>query len=391
MPQNILNVITELKKQYKDDYIIQEGILLNRTFLIDNGFLGEEIRYSKKYYPIYIPGKHPIFRRNSIQYIIDEDLYDYNSDLYNSYNYYEIGVLMREDTPVSNYSKVRVFYSKASDKLYSNMYFEIISTNEKSSIVSGNVTTSNSTYIQRFDSLENKSVCSFAGGNTRRGFSTSFDRMFSQIIGKIILLRNDELALNMYAVAGQESTWFSGAVAGTSKEQSYGFFQLNTKVHTPTAINEYIRRGLNYFNIKNQPNVKIEDLSLTYNLSEWQQSVGYGVKEYPIKRPEDINYDIQLLVWTGYMQQRGYINTLSTIPVFKDIYNGSKLPSYQKAQGFELSLTGEYEKNTRIYYNKYIVDKNKSVELAMNSKNNLLQNPTTFTSPDDKFLISYYS
>ena len=189
MGTNILSIVNELKKQYKDDYIIQEGIVLNRNYLIDNGYLGPELRHSRKFYPIYIPGKHPIFGTNSVKYIIDEDLYSADSILYNSFNYYEVGILMREDTPVSDYSKVRVFYNKSTDKLYATMYFEVISSNEKSNIVSGNVSVSNAKYVKIFDNDSNKSVCSFAGGNTVRGFKTSFSRMFSQVVGKIILLR----------------------------------------------------------------------------------------------------------------------------------------------------------------------------------------------------------
>ena len=75
MPLNILQIVNELKSQYKDDYVIQEGIVLNRDFLIENGVLPEKLKHSTKYYPIYIPGKHPIFsQKNSIKYITDSDI-----------------------------------------------------------------------------------------------------------------------------------------------------------------------------------------------------------------------------------------------------------------------------------------------------------------------------
>lgn len=386
MPDNILKVVNELRKKYKDDYIIQEGIVLDRNFLIENGYLPADIKYSRKYYPIYIPGKHPIFGKNKVKYINDYDLTNPNSDVYNSYNYYEIGTSMNDDDSIPPFSKVRVFYNKSSDKLYATMYFEVISFTDKSNVVGDDVSVSNADYISSFDTDSKRSVCGYSGGQARRGFQTSFSSMFSQMIGKIILLRNDELALNMYAVAGQESAWFSGARGDSGV--SYGFFQLNTRVHTEPYIKEYIEAGLKYLKIKDQSNVKLDDLSLSYNVREWQLSVGYvnsSDSTYPIKREEDINYDVQLLAWLGYMVKERYADRLSTIPVYEDIVK------YQKAQRFVASLINEYRNNTRIHYNKHKANRDKRVDLAMESKNNLLSNPDKFTSPDDKYLISYYS
>lgn len=387
MPENILKVVNELRKKYKDDYIIQEGIVLDREYLIENGYLPADLKHSKKYYPIYIPGKHPIFGKNKVQYITDYDLTNPNSDLYNSYNYFEVGTAMYEDTPIPPFSKVRVFYNKASNKLYATMYFEVISFTEKSNIVGDNISVSNENYISTFNITSQSSVCSFSGGQTRRGFFTPFSTMFSQVIGKIILLREDELALNMYAVAGQESSWYSGA-RGDKGGVSYGFFQLNTGVHTEPFIKEYIQTGLNYLNIKDQPNIKVEDLSLTYNVKEWQLSVGYvnsSNTTYPIRRETDVNYDVQLLAWLGYMKKEKYADRLSSIPVHQDIER------YQKAQRFVKSLISDYQSNTKKYYNQHKPNRDKKLGLELASKNNLLMNPTKFTSSDDKYIISYYS
>lgn len=386
MPLNILQIINELKNQYKDDYVIQEGIVLNRDYLIENGVLPEKLRHSTKYYPIYIPGKHPIFsQKNSIKYITDSDINNPNSDLYTTFNYYEIGTLMREDFPVVPGNKVRIFYNKVTDKTYATMYFEVISSVEKSSIVNDDVIISNADYINSFNIEIYRSVATFSGGNAQRGFFTSFTSMFSQVVGKIILLRDDELALNLYAIAGQESSWFSGARG--DKGFSYGYFQLNTKVHTLSFVSEYITSALRYLDIEDQSTTKLSDLSLSYNVPEWQHSVGYvGPSEkYPVKRQQDINYDIQLLVWLGYMIKERYIEKLRTIPVYEDIIQ------YQKAQRFRKSLISDYRNNTKIYYNKFKSEKNKRLNELKIFKNNITSNPTAHNSKDIKYLIEYYS
>lgn len=392
MADNILKIVNELRKTYKNDYIIQEGIVLNREFLADNGFLSAELRHHKKYYPIYIPGKHPIFGKNKVRYISDGDIYDSTSDVYNSFNYYEIGILMREDTPVTYGDKVRIFYNKSSNKEYATIYFEIISSSEKSNIIpnvnSSNVVVSNSKYVDSF-STDNKSVSSIAGGGkTKRGFYTPFSTMFSQLVGKIILLRNDKLALNAYSVAGQESSWHTGAYAKTGKEFSYGFFQMNTKVHTMPYIKEYIDTALKYFDIEDKYGIKLSDLSLSYSVDEWKLSVGFiesSNDAYPLLREQDVNYDVQLLVWYGYMIKRNYINNLSTIPVFNDINR------YQVAQGFAKSLIPDYANNTKTYYTKYESERNKKYSDGLAYKNNVIQNPSQYTLPDEKYFIAYYS
>lgn len=387
MSNNILKIVNEIRKKYRDDYAIQEGIVLDKTYLIANGYLPDKIRHSKKYYPIYIPGKHPVFGfKNRVKRITDGDLNNPNSDIYNSYNYHEVGVLMREDTPVTPLSRVRVFYNKTSNKAYATMYFEVISSNEKSDVVSSDVTVSNIDYVNSFNSTSNRSVTAISGGQTRRGFYTQFPTMFSQLVGKIIVLRDDELALNMYAVAGQESSWFSGARGDNGN--SYGFFQMNTGVHTPPYIAEYIENALDYLDITDKSGIKLSDLSLTYNEKEWHHSVGFVQStntQYPIKRESDVNYDIQLLVWLGYMIAERYANRLSTIPVYDDI------EKYQNAQRFVESLKREYAKNTKTYYAKAKPERDNKLKILLASKDNIINQPWLFNSPDEKYLRTYYS
>jgi len=337
--KNILNIIKESNNSFPDDHIIQDGIVLDRAFLIENGIIENTIKYSKKYYPIYIPGKHPTKGKGTSRITLS-DVYSKDSILYNSSNYFDIATLKDESQNPNTGYRVRVYYSKSTDKTYSAIYFEVVGELSKSSKESGDIVLFNENLDSSFEGV-GQSVASYSGGNTKRGIRISFSDMFSQTVGKIILLRNDNMALNIFSAAGQESSWYSGAIGDSGN--SYGWFQLNTKVHTPNIISQYITTGLNYFKIRDLPTTKVSKLSLSYNLSEWQRSVGYG-NEYLVKRVSDLNSDIQLLAWVGYMVTEGYADRLGETTIFDDIDN------YQKAQRFVPQLKDSYANNTKNYY-----------------------------------------
>lgn len=339
--KNILNIIKESNNNFADDYIIQDGIILDRSFLIENGVIENTIKYSKKYYPIYIPGKHPTKGKGTSRITLN-DIYSKDSILYTNSNYFDIATLKdTSQNPKTGY-RVRVYYSKSANKIYSAIYFEIVDEKSILSKQSGDITIFSENLDSSFEGV-GQSVASYSGGNTKRGIRISFNDMFSQTVGKIILLRNDNMALNIFSAAGQESSWYSGAVGDSGK--SYGWFQMNTGVHTPDVISQYIDAGLNYFKIRDLPTTKVSKLSLSYNLSEWQRSVGYEM-EYPVKRVGELNADIQLLVWVGYMVTKNYVNRLGETTIFDDIVN------YQKAQRFVESLSGSYVYNTKNYFYK---------------------------------------
>ena len=339
--KNILNIIKESNNSFPDDYIIQDGIILNRAFLIENGIVENTIKYSKKYYPIYIPGKHPTKGKGTSRITLN-DVYSKDSILYNSSNYFDIATLKDTIQNPKTGHRVRVYYSKSMDKTYSTIYFEVVDEKSILSKPSGDITLFNENLDSSFEGV-GQSVASYSGGNTKRGILISFSDMFSQTVGKIILLRNDNMALNIFSAAGQESSWYSGAIGDSGK--SYGWFQMNTGVHTPNIISQYIDAGLNYFKIRDLPTSKVSKLSLSYNLSEWQRSVGYKM-EYPVKRVNELNADIQLLVWVGYMVTKNYVNILGETTIFDDIVN------YQKAQGFVKGLSDSYAYNTKRYFYK---------------------------------------
>lgn len=382
MKKNLIDIIRDANTENKDDYVIQEGIILNRTFLIDNGLIDSNIKFSTKFYPIYIPGKHPTnFGKTRITL---NDIFNKDSVLYNNSSYFEIGTHKEDGTKDPQTGQaVRIYYNKASDKRYSKLLFEIIEPTatipESQGDISVNIRGLSSSFT-----TPNQSVASYSGGNVKRGILTSFSDMFSQPFGKIILLRGDELAINTYACAGQESSWYSGAIGDAGK--SFGWFQMHTKVHTPKFIQEYIDIALNYFKIKDLKQIKLSDLSLRYTVKEWETSVGFPGGTYPIKQPQYLNCDVQLLVWYGYMTKEKYINRLSTVRVFDDIEN------YQKAQRFAMSLIEKYKTNTMNYYFAAVGEKNKrfneldSFRMAVNNETSMsLYLPT----PEHKYVAEY--
>ncbi|MGD8777755.1 MAG: hypothetical protein PVH88_02205 [Ignavibacteria bacterium] len=166
-----------------------------------------------------------------------------------------------------------------------------------------------------------------------RGIRLSFREMFSQPFGMMIILMNNQLALNIYACAGQESSFYTGCVGDNGK--SYGLFQFYTSVHKEKDISKYINKSIRFFKLEFLENL---------NYSEWVHSVGYKMV-YPKIEADEINIDVQIAAWLGYMIEENYISELANISVFTDIVN------YQKAQRFHPDHIDTYQKNTEKYYN----------------------------------------
>lgn len=186
-----------------------------------------------------------------------------------------------------------------------------------------------------------------------RGHHTSFKKMFNSHLGEIILLRNDKLALNVYACAGVESSHYSGACG--DKGKSFGYFQMHTKVHTPKYIKMYIDRAVKEFNISNFWKQKL------YTNEEWEFSVGKNI-EYPYGN--NLNVSVQLACWLGYMFFERYFERLSNVNVARDIKR------YQAAQRFHKSLMNKYQKRLRDYIEAYQLVRNKSFEETLQKLKN---------------------
>lgn len=347
--KNIFNIIKENNNKFPDTYVIEDGYVLDRETLIRNGIVDPDLKKSKKLYPIYIPGRHPIKSKGSE--ITYNDIVQTDSVVYQSDNFFELGISKDDNIPIVG-KKVRVFYDKVDDKTFSTIYFELVDPNSKISI-SGNpnfirMNTNRVNANTNANSINN-SITGKSGG-VARGIQLSFEKMFSQALGNIIILKNNNLALNLYAVAGKESSWFSGANGDSGV--SYGLFQLNTRVHTLDFIQKYIDNAIEYFDLKEIDGIGPSQLSYPLNVNEWIKSVGYNINPYPIKSITNLNIDVQLAAWIGYMIDEKYIKRLESIPVHEDIVK------FQDAQRFHISYIHDYKNSTEQSYNGAISTNN---------------------------------
>ncbi len=338
--KNIFNIIKENATEKLDDFIIYDGYIINKQFLIDSGYENDYLKNNTSLFPIYISGKHPIVTPSGESINLSK-IYDKNSHFYQTGNYYEICVKDADDTNTpSAGDSVRIYYNKAKNKTYSIGYFKIIKKDALKTILDDNsINQSNSSLDTSDTSITN----SFNKINYTK-ITLTFDTLFNSLIGNIIIYKYNKLSINLYAIAYRESNINPYAIGDTGKSQ--GLFQINRSRWNDVDLQNFINNGFNFININNK-------LINTFTTIKFDDSLDSkkGIN----------NLDTQIIAYIGFLNTNNILNNLIDNSLQdKNIFN-----SFSNVQRF-LGYNDIASYNYNQYYNEVYTGYNNGLPLYNN-------------------------
>jgi len=334
--KNIFNIIKENATEKLDDFIIYDGYVINKQFLIDSGYENDYLKNNGSLYPIYIPGKHPTIYSDG-KSINLSDIYNPNSCFYQTGNYYEICVKDADDVNTPDIGdSARIYYNKAKNKTYSIGYFKIVKKDALKTILDANsINQSNSS----LDTSNNSVTNSFNKINYPK-ISLSFDTLFNSLIGNILIYKYNKLSINLYAIAYQESSVNPYAIDQIDpKHGSKGLYQLNRNRWNDVDLGNFINNGFDFLNSNNK-------LTNTYTVNQFNDSLDSkkGIN----------NLDTQTIAYIGFLNTNNILNELINNSIQdKNIFN-----LFANVQRFVSSYYNQYYNGVYNGYNKGNIDYN---------------------------------
>lgn len=381
--KNIFNIIKDNASEKFDDFIIYEGYIINKKFLVASGYENDYLKKNDSLYPIYIPGKHPLLTASGEDVNLSH-IYDNTSYFYRTGNYYEICAKDADDTSSPNPGDfVRIYYNKSKNKTYAIGYFKVV---KKDALAS---TLNNGTVNQSDSSLDtsNNSVTNSFNKVNYPNITLTFDTLFNSLIGNILIYKYNKLTINLYAIAYRESNINPYAIDQIDTNHgSKGLYQLNRNYWNDSALQNFINMGFNVINTNNK-------LTNTYTVSQFDSSLDStkGIN----------NLDTQTLAYIGFLysnnvlslltgasiQDKTAFNTFATVQRFTG-YNDINSAGYQQYYGDSSLYThGVYEgySNGLIEYTNYYNKLKGVIEPSIIAK--------TTTGLDNKYkqLVNYLS
>jgi len=321
--KNIFNIIKENTNENLDDYIIYDGYVLKKEFLVQSGFENSKLLTSDFLYPIYIPGKHPVIDPQGGDIDIS-NINNSNSCFYTTGNYYELCILDQfNNTKFPNGGDlVRIYYNKSKNKTYSIGYFKIYGENT--------INSANNKDINQNSFNVNTSKISVTNAYIKVNYPEipplDFNILFGGFIGKIVVYKYNYLSRNLYSIAYKESKvnpYAIGDVTTNTSAGSQGLFQINMNNRNSTDLLNFLTTGFNYINNnKNLLNI--------YTVNSFNNS---------LKNKLGINPDVQIVAYIGYL----IINNALDVLINNPITDENTFSIFAKAQRFNNSLYTDYK------------------------------------------------